>query len=141
MLTSPLERARETCRIAGYGNVAEVDPDLCEWDYGGYEGLRTPQIWEEQPGWRLWRDGVPDGETIEQVAARAQRVIDRSMAAGGTVALFAHGHVLRILTACWLQLPPNGGRLFALGTGSISTLGFERATRVVLRWNRSFENE
>ncbi len=139
VLTSPLTRARETCRIAGYGDLAIVDPDLCEWDYGRYEGLQTMQIREEQPEWRLWRDGVPGGETIEEVAERAQRVIDRSFAAGGAVALFAHGHILRILAACWLQLPPNGGRLFALGTGSVSTLGFERDTPVVLRWNRSFE--
>lgn len=139
VLTSPLARARETCRIAGYGDVAVVDDDLCEWDYGGYEGLRTLQIWAEQPEWRLWRDGVPGGETIDEVAARADRVIERSLEAGGTVALFAHGHILRILTARWLQLSPDGGRLFALGTGSVSTLGFERDSRVVLRWNRSFE--
>lgn len=139
VLTSPMARARETCRIAGYGDMATVDPDLYEWDYGGYEGLKTTEIWQKQPEWVLWRDGVPGGETIEQVAARAQRVIERSLAADGPVALFAHGHILRILTACWIGLPPQGGRLFALGTGSVSTLGFERGTRAVLRWNRSFE--
>lgn len=141
VLTSPLERARETCRIAGYGDQAIVDPDLCEWDYGGYEGLKTTQIWQEQPEWRLWRDGVPGGESIDEVAWRAERVIDRAAAVGGAVALFAHGHILRVLAACWLQIPPDGGRLFALGTGSVSTLGFERDTRVVVRWNRSFEDE
>lgn len=139
VLTSPLERARETCRIAGYGNVAQADPNLCEWDYGAYEGLKTSQIREVQPEWVLWQNGVPGGETIQQVAARAQHVINRSVVAGGSVALFAHGHILRILAACWLQLPPEAGSLFALGTGSVSTLGFERDTRVVLRWNRSFE--
>lgn len=140
VLTSPLERARETCRIAGYGDVAILDADLCEWNYGDYEGLKTAEIRQQQPEWRLWRDGVPGGETIEQVAARAQRVIERSRAAGGSVALFAHGHLLRILTACWLKLAPSDGRRFALGTGSVSTLGFERDTRVILRWNRSFED-
>ena len=139
VLTSPLERARETCRIAGYGDVAIVDNDLSEWDYGDYEGLKTAQIREKRPHWTLWRDGVPGGETIEQVAARAERVIARSLAEGGPVALFAHGHLLRILAACWLRLAPDAARLFALGTGSVSTLGFERDTRVLLRWNRSFE--
>lgn len=139
VLTSPMVRARETCRIAGYGDVAVLDDDLREWDYGGYEGLKTAQIWEQQPEWRLWRDGVPGGETIQNVAARAERVIARSLEAGPSVALFAHGHLLRILAACWLRLPPQDGRLFALSTGAVSTLGFERDTRVVLRWNRSFE--
>lgn len=139
VLVSPRERARETCRIAGYGDVAMIDGDLSEWDYGDYEGLKTAEIRAEQPDWMLWRDGVPDGETIDEVAARARRVIDRCVASGGSVALFAHGHILRILTACWLGLPPQGGSFFALGTGTVSTLGFERETRVVLRWNRSFE--
>ncbi len=141
VLTSPFQRARETCRIAGYGDVAIIDPDLSEWDYGAYEGMKTAEIRERRPDWSLWRDGVPDGETIDEVAARAQRVIERSLASGGAVALFAHGHILRILTACWLGLPPQGGSLFALGTGSVSTLGFERVTRVILRWNRSFEEQ
>jgi broad specificity phosphatase PhoE len=139
VLTSPLGRAQETCRIAGFGNEAVIDPDLCEWDYGAYEGLTTAQIRAEQPGWVLWEDGVRGGETIEQVAERARRVIDRSIAAGGSVALFAHGHFLRILAACWVDLPPREARVLALGTGSVSTLGFERDTKVVLRWNRSFE--
>ncbi len=139
VLSSPLQRARETCLIAGFSHVAVIDDDLREWDYGGYEGLKTAEIREEQPDWVLWRDGVPGGETIAEVGVRAQRVIERSFAFGGAVALFAHGHILRILTAGWLGLPPEGGRLFALGTGTLSTLGFERDTRVIQRWNRSFE--
>ena len=135
VLTSPLERARETCRLAGYGGVAEVDPNLSEWDYGDYEGRTTPDIQKERPGWSLWRDGVPDGETIKQVAARAEAVLARAVAADGDTALFGHGHILRILTACWLQLDPRCGSLFALSTASVSTLGYERETRVISCWN------
>jgi broad specificity phosphatase PhoE len=115
--------------------VAQVDPDLLEWDYGNYEGLATPEIRKNRPDWNLWRDGVQHGETVEEVAARAQRVIERACAAGGDVALFAHGHLLRILATCWLGLPPNNGRLFALGTATISILGYERDTRVIVQWN------
>jgi|HubBroStandDraft_1064217.scaffolds.fasta_scaffold233762_2 broad specificity phosphatase PhoE len=136
-LTSPLQRARETCRLAGYGGVAQIDPDLREWDYGAYEGRTSAQIQENAPGWTIWTSPVPQGETIQQVAARAGRVIERAVKAGGDVALFAHGHLLRILTACWLGLPPDGGRLFALGAGSISVLGYERETRVISQWNFS----
>lgn len=135
VLTSPLQRARETCRLAGYGDVAQVEPDLCEWDYGAYEGRTSAQIQESVPGWTIWTSPVPQGETIQQVAARATRVIERAAAAGGDVALFAHGHLLRILTACWLGLPPDAGRFFALGTASVSVLGYERETRVIARWN------
>lgn len=135
VLTSPMQRARETCRIAGYGGAAAVDSNLREWDYGEYEGLTTPQIQSERPGWSLWRDGVVDGESIEQVAARAQAVIERARASAGDALLFAHGHILRILSACWLGLPPDGARLFALGTASVSTLGYEHETRVIARWN------
>ena len=140
VLVSPLQRARETCRLAGYEN-ALIDPDLSEWDYGDYEGRTTQQIQAGRPGWSLWTDGVLNGETAAQVAARAERVIARALAATsdgeGDVALFAHGHILRILTATWLGLPPEGGRLFALGTASISTLGYERETPVITRWNLS----
>jgi probable phosphoglycerate mutase len=136
-LTSPLQRARETCRLAGYGGVAQIDPDLSEWDYGAYEGRTSEQIQESVPGWTIWTSPVPQGETIQQVAARASRVIERSVKAGGDVALFAHGHLLRILTACWLGLAPDGGRLFALGTASVSVLGYERETRVISQWNLS----
>jgi broad specificity phosphatase PhoE len=136
VLSSPLIRALETCRLAGYGDVAEITPDLMEWDYGAYEGRRTVDIQKERPGWSLWRDGVPGGETVEQVGARTQKVIETAQAAGGDVALFAHGHVLRVLTASWLGLPPDAGRLFALGTATVSVLGYERDTHVIVKWNQ-----
>jgi broad specificity phosphatase PhoE len=139
VLTSPLERARETCRIAGYGDVAQIDENLREWDYGVYEGRTTAEIRKDQPDWSIWDAPPPEGEAVEHVAARTQQVIDRAIQSGGDVALFAHAHVLRILTATWLGLPPRDGRLLALGTGSVSTLGFERETRVISTWNRSFE--
>ena len=135
VLPSPLQRAHETCKLAGYGGVAQIEPDLCEWDYGAYEGRTSSQIQESVPGWTIWTSPVPQGETIQQVAARASRVIERAAKAGGDVALFAHGHLLRILTACWLGLPADAGRLFALGTASVSVLGYERETRVIARWN------
>ena len=136
VLSSPLSRALETCRLAGYGDVAEPNPDLMEWDYGDYEGRRTVDIQMERPGWSLWRDGVPGGETIDDVAARTRRVIGAAESAAGDVALFAHGHVLRVLTACWLGLPADAGRLFALGTAAVSVLGYERDTHVIVKWNQ-----
>jgi probable phosphoglycerate mutase len=138
VLVSPLQRARETCRLAGYEN-ARIDPALSEWDYGDYEGRTTSQIQAERPGWTLWSDGVPNGETAAQVAARADSVIARALAIEGEndVILFAHGHILRVLAARWLGLPPQDGRLFALGTAAVSTLGYERETRVITRWNLS----
>jgi probable phosphoglycerate mutase len=135
VLTSPLQRARETCRLAGYSDVAQIEPDLREWDYGVYEGRTSQQIREEVPDWTIWTSPVPQGETILQVAARAGRVIERALAATGDVVLFAHGHLLRVLTACWLGLPPDYGRLFALGTASVSSLGHERDMRVITQWN------
>jgi broad specificity phosphatase PhoE len=135
VLVSPMQRARETCRIAGYGDVAQVTDDLKEWDYGMYEGRSTADIRKDNPAWSLWRDGVPQGELVEHVGARAQRVINRCSEVGGDVALFAHGHVLRILTAVWLGLPPNNGQLFMLNTGTISVLGFEHDYRVIKGWN------
>jgi broad specificity phosphatase PhoE len=137
VLTSPLQRARETCRIAGYGNVAQIEPNLHEWDYGDYEGRTTADIRKQVPDWDLWTMGVPAGETVEQVGSRARLVIERAGRAGGDVALFAHGHILRILAACWLGLPPAAGRLFALETGSLSLLGYERETHVIQRWNQA----
>ncbi len=143
VLVSPLGRARETCAIAGYGDQAIVEPNLKEWDYGDFEGKTTAQIRAQYPDWLIWNGPVPNGETVEQVGARTDAVIVRALEtigpAGGAVALFAHGHVLRILTARWLDLAPDGGRLFALGTGSVSVLGFEREQRVIESWNRSFE--
>jgi broad specificity phosphatase PhoE len=135
VLTSPMARAAETCRIAGYGDVAQTTADLCEWDYGDYEGKTTADIRRDRSGWTLWSGGVPGGETAPQVAGRARRVIDVADRAGGEVALFAHGHVLRVLTATWLGLDPTAGRLLALDTATLSVLGYERETRVVRAWN------
>jgi broad specificity phosphatase PhoE len=135
VLTSPAQRARETCRLAGYGDSAIIDANLREWDYGEYEGRTTPQVQIERPGWSVWRDGVIGGESLEQLAIRAQKVIDRAVSSSGDVLVFAHGHILRVLAACWLGLPPEAGRLFALGTASVSILGYERDTRVITQWN------
>jgi broad specificity phosphatase PhoE len=139
VLNSPLQRARETCRIAGYADVAQIEENLREWDYGIFEGRTTADIRKDQPDWSIWGSAPPEGEPVEHVAARAQKVIERALQAGGDVALFAHAHILRILAATWLGLEPRGGRLFALGTGSVSTLGYERETRVISTWNRSLE--
>lgn len=142
VFTSPMKRARETCTIAGFGDVATVDEGLMEWDYGVHEGRTTEEIREETPGWSVWKDEISGGETVKHVGARADEVIARALKAGGEggrVALFAHAHVLRILTARWIGLNAEGGRLFALGTGSVSVLGWERETRVVQLWNRGFE--
>src|SRR5215510_12323056 len=115
VLTSPLGRARETCRLAGFAAAAQVTDDLLEWNYGIYEGRTTAAVRVEQPGWSIWTTSVPEGETVEQVGERVTRVIDRAAAASGDAALFAHAHVLRILAARWLGLPPGAGRLLALG--------------------------
>lgn len=138
VLCSPLQRARETCRLAGYSDVATCTDDLLEWDYGAYEGRTTSEIRTEVPGWSIWTGGVPGGETIEQVGNRAEQVIKQALAVDGDVALFAHAHILRILTACWLGLPPDAGRLFALSTASVSVLGHERETRVISVWNQDW---
>jgi len=142
VLTSPLARARETCRLAGYGQAAQIDPNLREWDYGAYEGRTSAEIRKQAPDWTIWTSPVPQGETIQQVAARAQQVIERAIAAAAAhadapahIALFAHGHLLRVLTACWLGLPPEAGRLFALSTASLSILGHEHENRVITQWN------
>ncbi len=135
VLTSPLQRAAETCRLAGYGDVAEICDDLLEWDYGEHEGRRTAEIRVDVPGWSIWDGGAPGGETAEQVAARARRVIQRAEKAGGDVACFAHGHFLRVLIATWLGLPPREGRLFKLGSASVSVLGHEHEWRAVHRLN------
>ena len=135
VLTSPLDRARDTAALAGLGELAQLREDLLEWDYGDYEGITTPDIRAERPGWYLWRDGVPNGESADEVAARCDRVIDELVAAAGDVAVFAHGHVLRALSARWVEQPVAfGGRLY-LATGSLSVLGFEREVRVIRSWN------
>jgi probable phosphoglycerate mutase len=142
VFVSPMQRARETCQIAGFGSQAVVDDDLKEWDYGVYEGKTTAEIRARIPGWSVWKDPIVDGETAEQVGLRADHVIARSLTAspgGGNVALFAHAHILRILAARWLGLAAIEGSLFALGTGSVSVLGWEREARVISSWNRSFE--
>jgi len=140
--SSPAQRAARTAELAGLTHVKQ-DPDLWEWDYGGYEGLTTPQIQEQHPGWYLWWDGVipgdaaHPGETIQQVGERADRVLARvePLMAGGDVALVAHGHVLRVLTARYLRLDPSDGKLFRLDTGTISTLEREHAEPVIASWN------
>jgi broad specificity phosphatase PhoE len=135
VLTSPLSRALETCRLAGFGERAEPREELLEWDYGEYEGLTTPQIRERRPDWYLWRDGCPGGETGADVGRRADRVVGELREADGDAALFAHGHVLRVLTARWLELDPEKGALFALATATLSVLGWERETAVIKVWN------
>ena len=135
VLSSPLSRAVETCRLAGLGDTMEIDDDLREWDYGDDEGRTTAEIREERPGWTVWA-GSPCGEPLDDVGARARRVLERAASAGGDAALFSHGHYLRILGSCWLGLPPEGGRFFVLGTAAISVLGHERETRVIRHWNR-----
>ena len=135
VLTSPLQRARETCRLAGFGEHAIVDSNLREWDYGAYEGRTTQQIRAQRPAWSLWRDGVPNGESIAQVGARAQEIVDRVLASSGDAIVFAHGHILRVVAACWLGLPADAGRLFALSPASVSILGSERDTHVIIQWN------
>jgi probable phosphoglycerate mutase len=141
VLTSPMQRARETCSLAGFGAVAVVDEGLREWDYGVYEGKTTQEIREAIPGWNVWRYTIVGGESVEHVGDRANAVIQRALAAGGDggrVALFAHAHILRILAAKWIGLPAAGGQSLALDTGSVSVLGFERETRVIEHWNRGF---
>jgi broad specificity phosphatase PhoE len=133
--SSPLSRALETAREAGLGDQAELTADLCEWDYGEYEGITTAEIREGRPGWYLWRDGCPGGETAEDVGRRVDRVLDSLDGMDGDAAVFAHGHVLRVLTARWLGLGPEDGALFKLDTGTLSELGYERETRVITRWN------
>jgi broad specificity phosphatase PhoE len=166
VLRSPMGRARETCEIAGYGDVAVVDDGLMEWDYGVYEGRTSKEIQAELPGWSVWTSSIVGGETVEHVGERADGVIARALAVAGgptsqnrdpstssgqvvghpadgdavaRVALFAHAHILRILAARWVGLEARDGALFALGTGSVSVLGWERDARVIQRWNRTFE--
>jgi probable phosphoglycerate mutase len=133
---SPLQRARETCALAGYGDAAQVDPDLREWDYGVYEGRTTHDIRQTIPDWSIWHSPVVDGESMDDVANRARRVRDRALAAApADVALFSHGHFLRVFATCWIDLPPRSGSALGLDTASVSVLGYERETRVIWLWN------
>jgi len=125
VLTSPLKRAARTCELAGFGRVAQVEPDLLEWNYGDYEGRRTDEIHAERPGWQLFRDGCPRGETPEQVGARADHVLQQIRAVQGEVLIFSSGHFLRVLAARWLELEPGAGRFFLLSTASLSALSYE----------------
>ncbi len=135
VLTSPLERARETCRLAGFGDRCVERPDLVEWDYGDYEGMTTPQIRESVPDWTIWSHDTPGGETLAQVGARCDALIEELLEADGDVALFAHGHILRVLGTRWIDLPPDHGGRLALSTGTLSILGWEREQRVLELWN------
>jgi broad specificity phosphatase PhoE len=135
VLVSPLQRARQTCELSGLSDGAIIDPDLVEWNYGKYEGLTPRQIHEEAPGWLIFRDGCPDGEAPGQVGVRVDRVIARARAVEGDVALFAHGHVLRVLVARWLGLPAGAGQHFLLDTGTLSVLGYYRGIPALKTWN------
>jgi broad specificity phosphatase PhoE len=136
--TSPLQRARRTCELAGFGAVAEVDPDLVEWDYGQYEGRRTAEIRAERPGWLLFRDGCPGGESPAQASARADRVVSRVRAVQGDVLLFSSGHFIRVLATRWIELEvTDNARRFMLSTASLSAVGYENeiARPVIRLWN------
>jgi probable phosphoglycerate mutase len=150
VFVSPMQRARETCAIAGFGDVAVVNEGLREWDYGVYEGKTTKEIQEQIPGWSVWKNEIVGGETVEHVGERADKVTLQALVAetgvpwkastpmSGKVLLFAHAHILRILAARWIGLDATGGSLFTLGTGSVSVLGWERETHVIASWNREF---
>jgi len=135
VFTSPMRRALETCRIAGLDRDAVVTDDLREWDYGEYEGRTTDEIRAEEPGWTIWTAKIRGGETADHVGRRVDRVIERALAVEGDVALFGHGHCLRILAARWIGLPARGGALLELSTATVSRLGWERETRVIELWN------
>jgi broad specificity phosphatase PhoE len=139
VFTSPLQRARRTCELAGFRAVAEVMPDLVEWNYGDYEGIKTHDIHAIRPGWQLFRDGCPGGESVDQVTARAERVVARLRAIDGDVLCFSSGHFLRALAACWLGLGAAGGRFFVLSTTSLSALGYEHdlSEPVIKLWDES----
>ena len=138
ILSSPLRRARDTCELAGLGKQANVEPDLIEWNYGEYEGLKTEQIRLTRPGWSVFRDGCPGGETPEQIGARADRVLTKVHASEGNVALFAHGHILRALAARWIQLSASCGEHFLLDTATLNVLGYYRESPAFKIWNAPF---
>ncbi len=137
VFTSPLKRAMRTCELAGFGAGAEIDPDLVEWNYGQYEGRRTAEIYVERPGWELFRDGCPGGETPAEVGCRADRVVSKVRAVDGDVLLFSSGHFLRVLAARWLGREPQAGQFFLLSTASLSALGYEHnlSEPVIRLWN------
>lgn len=137
VLTSPLERARRTCELAGFDSAILLEPDLMEWDYGDYDGLTTVEIRRKNPDWSLFRDGCPGGESVEQIGARADRLITRLRASGGRQLLFGHSHIFRVLAARWLGLPPAGGRLLYLSTAALSVTGYEHSLDepVIHLWN------
>jgi probable phosphoglycerate mutase len=141
VFTSPLQRAARSCELAGFADVAQVDPDLVEWNYGKYEGLRTSEIRQMRPDWQLFRDGCPEGETLSQIAARADRVVSRVRALDGNVLLFSSGHFLRIFAVRWLGLEPAAGKCFVLDTASLSALGYEHdiSEPVVRLWNETHD--
>lgn len=137
IFTSPLQRARRTCDLAGFGKTAEVDPNLVEWNYGSYEGRRTTEIHAERPGWQLFHDGCPGGESPEQIGARADKVVARLRGLPGKVLLFSSGHFLRVLAVRWLEIEPANGRFFVLSTASLSQLGYENnlSQPAIRLWN------
>jgi len=139
VFTSPLQRASRTCALAGFGAAAVPDADLVEWDYGSYEGLRTAEILARRPGWNLFRDGCPGGEAAADVGARADRVVARIRLGAGNVLVFSSAHVLRVLAARWLGLPPQDARCFVLGTASLSALGYDHNPDepVIRFWNEA----
>ncbi len=137
VFTSPLRRARRTCELAGFGSVAEIDPDLVEWDYGEYEGRRSVEIHAERPDWQLFRDGAPGGESPGQVAERADRVVDRLRAVSGNVLVFSSGHFLRMLAGSWIGIEPYDAKSLMLSTASLSMLGYEHSLEqpAIQLWN------
>ncbi|HZU79377.1 MAG TPA: histidine phosphatase family protein [Acidimicrobiales bacterium] len=140
VLVSPLRRARQTCDLAGFGDGAEVVPGLAEWDYGDYEGRTSAEIRAERPGWSLWRDGVPAGETIGDVCRRADEVVKLARGHGGDVLAFGSGHILRVVAARWLGLDPSFGGSLALGAGALGVLGWEHEEPALVRWNDDGED-
>ena len=135
VLCSPMLRARQTCELAGFGELAQIEDELVEWQYGEYEGLTTPEIRERNPEWNVWRDGCPGGERPDEVGGRADRVLARLRGADGDALAFAHGHILRVVTARWLAMEPAAGARFLFKAGAIAVLGYERETEVLERWN------
>jgi probable phosphoglycerate mutase len=139
VLTSPLKRAKETCELSGLGAAAQIEPDLVEWNYGEFEGLTSHEIHQKTPGWLLFQDGCPGGETPAQVGSRADRIIARARGARGNVALFAHGHFLRVLAARWLGFPASAGGHFLLDTGTLNILSYYYGVPAIKTWNRAVE--